>query len=230
MALTGVVGTALLLVAAYPRTDVAATAAAESQQPEPTRPARTTQPPTLSPTPSRTEALPMPTKGSGRFDVAIGHTRQVGRSQNVVAYRVEVETNVPVSADSFAKNVDSTLGDRRGWTKSGRYSFERNPEAKLRIVLATPQTVDQLCAPLQTRGEVSCRNGNVVAINALRWAEGAKSYAHDLAGYRIYVINHEVGHSLGFSHATCPIKGAKAPVMLQQTLGLQGCKRNPWPQ
>jgi hypothetical protein len=142
---------------------------------------------------------------------------------------VEVEVDLPVTTDQFARDVDRTLGDRRGWTKEGEHSFQRTENGTLRIVLATPETTDRLCAPLKTDGEVSCRNGNVIAVNALRWARGAKSYRQDLSSYRTYLINHEVGHSLGLLHAVCPLPAAKAPIMLQQSLGLDGCKANPWP-
>ena len=101
--------------------------------------------------------------------------------------------------------------------------------ADLRIVLATPETADQLCAPLDTGGPLSCRNGEDVVVNAWRWQFGADSYPGDLTGYRRYVVNHETGHALGYPHVSCPGSGQMAPVMLQQTKGLEGCEPNPWP-
>lgn len=195
-------------------------------RPKPTPAPTTTSTPT--PTPAPVPPVKVPTRGSGIFDLAAGSTQRVG-SGRLVTYRVEVEEDLPVRSAEFARAVDATLTDRRGWTATGSYAFQRTGTAELRVVLATPSTTDRLCAPLQTQGEVSCRNGNNVVINARRWTDGAGSYKGELAKYRQYVINHEVGHSLGLGHAPCPQPGAKAPVMLQQTLGLQGCEANPWP-
>lgn len=171
----------------------------------------------------------IPAVGSEKFSVASGESSRKGRAGNLIRYRVEVEVDLPFAVVDFARDVDRILSDHRSWTKTGLHSFQRRNSGSLRIVLATAKTTDRLCAPLQTRGEFSCQNGNVVAINALRWARGARAYGQDIQGYRTYVVNHEVGHSLGLPHAQCPGPAAKAPVMLQQTLGLDGCEANPWP-
>ena len=47
--------------------------------------------------------------------------------------------------------------------------------------------------------------------------------------YRHLVVNHETGHWLGLGHASCPRRGSKAPVMMQQSKGTGGCRLNPWP-
>ena len=165
---------------------------------------------------------------TGRFQAVEGRGERAGQAGEVVEYRVEVEDGLGVEADVFADEVEATLADPRGWTKDGRFSFRRDAGASLRVVLASPGTTDELCAPLQTRGEVSCRNGDDVVINAVRWTEGV-AYYDDLATYRQYVVNHEVGHLLGMHHLRCPAEGAVAPVMEQQSGTLRGCQANPWP-
>lgn len=218
----------------------AANALTQQQDPRPGPPKAISSPPSTGADDTRprassavrnkpaTASAAVPTRGSGSFTAADGKGRRAGSGGRQVDYRVEVEGGLGVDAADFAAAVEETLADERGWTKGGGLAFRRTRGAALRIVLASPATTDRLCAPLQTRGKVSCRNGNDVVINALRWRKGVPFY-DDLGAYRDYVVNHEVGHALGFGHQPCPAPGRPAPVMLQQTLGLQGCAANPWP-
>jgi hypothetical protein len=143
-----------------------------------------------------------------------------------------VEEGVPIDPAELAAAVDATLADPRGWTAPGDVSLQRvgpGDDPSFRVRLATPPTVDAHCLPLDTDGIYSCRQGSDVMINLKRWVQGAVESHLSLADYRHYVISHEVGHALGHHHEGCPSPGAVAPVMMQQTKGLNGCSPNPWP-
>jgi hypothetical protein len=146
-----------------------------------------------------------------------------------VRVRVEVEKGLPVDGAVFADAVMSTLNDARGWGADGSLSFARvEGRADLRVVLASPDEVDALCAPLQTEGTVSCGRRGRAVVNFARWARATEDFP-DRVAYRQYVVNHEVGHLLGHPHERCPGAGRRAPVMQQQTLAVAPCTPNPWP-
>ncbi len=186
--------------------------------------------------PTVTVPIPVPQRGAGTTRVLSVPGQDSERSGRVVRYAVEVEDGAGVDEAEFARSVRDVLTDRRGWEPQDGVHFvnvdpsgaAQGASVSARIILATPDTVDRLCAPLQTEGQVSCRNGDRVVLNAIRWTQGVDSYVDDLANYRIYMINHEVGHAIGHGHQLCPGAGQAAPVMLQQTLGLQGCTKYPW--
>ncbi|WP_179519698.1 DUF3152 domain-containing protein [Nocardioides perillae] len=170
----------------------------------------------------------VPERASGRFVAAAARGVRPVAGESFT-YRVEVELGLGVTPAQLARQVDAILLDRRGWGDTRDIAMRRTGgHADLRIVLASPATTDELCLPLDTGGRLSCRNGDTVALNAWRWANGAPAYT-DLGRYRTYLVNHEVGHALGEGHASCPGPGRLAPVMLQQTKGLQGCAAHPWP-
>lgn len=174
----------------------------------------------------------VPRRLSGRLEIADGSAPAPGPGP-VRTVRVEVEQGLPIDVDLFARFVMDTLNDPRGWGADGSVSFARTDgEADIRVLVGSPATVDRLCAPLATNGRWSCGRYGHAAINADRWVDGARAFlaaGGDITTYRQYLVNHEVGHLLGAQHTGCPETGATAPIMLQQSLGLDGCEPNGWP-
>ena len=213
--------------------------------PAPTTAVATTEPtaPTSEPTTSTssTTAAPSPTtrtrptyRSTGQYRSVVQDSPVRGRATGqLVTYRVEVEQGSGVSPRKFAQAVDTTLRHRRGWTAGGHWRFQRvttgAPDVTIRV--ATPDTVDKHCeaAGASTRGYSSCRAGGYIMLNLDRWELGVP-HVKSLSAYRHYLINHEMGHALGKGHERCPRKGKPAPVMVQQTHGLQGCTANAWPR
>lgn len=187
-----------------------------------------------APRPATAERKPSPKR---RPDNPTGHLRVVrGRStrpqgKRVVRFMVEVEGGLRIARAEFAGLVTRVLNARRGWG-AGEIGFRRvgRPPARFRVALTSPGTTDRMCAPLDTQGIYSCHQDGRAILNAFRWRRGAKSYRGKLDRYRIYLVNHEVGHALGHSaHRPCPAAGARAPLMMQQTKGVGPCRANPWP-
>ncbi|MFJ6195816.1 DUF3152 domain-containing protein [Micromonospora sp. NPDC092111] len=177
---------------------------------------------------------PYPSSGPGRFTAADGRSPVYGLDGPLRRYRIEVEQDAGQDVDAFAAAVDGTLADPNGWTRSGELRIQRVPEvaaADFTIYLATPATSERMCAEggLSTEGYTSCRLPGQVIINLARWMDAVPDYGAPLAVYRTYVVNHEVGHELGEEHQSCPGPGELAPVMQQQTYGLDGCVANAWP-
>ena len=190
------------------------------------RPRRTpSRTPSPTPTPRATRT-PAALPATGRLVMAPGNSAVHGTGY-VRRFTVEVEAGLPYAPASFAASVERVLFDRRGW--GGAFQRVSSGSVAFRIVLASPATTDRLCRPLDTGGIFSCYQNGRVVLNAARWQRGATSYAGDLASYRIYMVNHEVGHALGRGHRYDCGPGGLAPVMIQQTKGLRGCARNPWP-
>ncbi len=148
-----------------------------------------------------------------------------------INFSLSVESNLPIDINCLSNFIISILNDKRGWkTVVGKeFQIVNYYDADFHIFLANPNTVDEMCFPLQTNGIYSCRNGNQVIYNYFRWLSGAKDFGIDIATYRLYLINHEVGHMLGWGHTNCPSQNALAPLMMQQSKSTDGCIPNGWP-
>lgn len=164
------------------------------------------------------------------FDRVAGEGPRVGEGRTLT-YSVDVERALRLDPARVTAEVDAALADPRGWIRSGRVAFRRVQRgAQMRVVLARPATTDRLCAPIATLGRWSCNQGTRVVLNGARWRGAVGHWRGGRASYRRMLVNHEVGHRLGLGHAGCPAPGARAPVMLQQSIGLQGCRPGPWPR
>jgi hypothetical protein len=173
------------------------------------------------------------TVGAGTFQFATDDGPVVGSAGPVLTYRVAVEDGLGVPVEQFAAAVEAILGDPRSWTAGGTLRLARvSGSADFAIYLASPVRSEAMCREdgLETGQFTNCRltDGRVV-INSARWLTGVTDYGAPLAEYRAYVVNHEVGHQLGYGHELCPGAGQPAPVMQQQTLGLAGCTPYGWP-
>ena len=173
--------------------------------------------------------------------VALGGTGAVGDSplavaasaadppQQVFTYSVATRGSVAADFEHFARHVDWSLTDIRGWSLHHDVRFDQvSSGGDFTIYLASPAAVDAAAPGCSARW--SCRVGNDVYINDERWRNATATYANrSLDDYQHYVVNHEVGHWLELGHWSCPGRGQPAPVMQQQSISLDGCASNVWP-
>jgi hypothetical protein len=177
------------------------------------------------------------TRGDGTFSVVPGSSAVIGAGA-LRRFTVEVENGVTgVDRAAFGRTVVSALSDPRSWRAAGDVALQRvsSGAVDFRVSLSSSMTVRDLCGyslPVET----SCYDGGQqrVVLNVGRWVRGAKLFSSDLATYRSYAVNHEVGHALGHNHSHVCLPGGLAPVMMQQTIGGrtasgQLCRANPWP-
>ena len=153
------------------------------------------------------------------------------KDENMMNFSLKIESSIPIGPDCMAKLIASILNDSRGWKNITEKEFLLVSEeaADFTFIFSSPDKTDELCAPLETNGIYSCRNEEEIIINYFRWRNGALDFGNDMKTYRLYLINHETGHILGWGHTGCPKEGALAPVMMQQSKTTGGCMAYGWP-
>ena len=203
---------------------------------------------------------PYTQQGEGTWHIVPGTSPQVGEGTlKVFSYAVEVEDGIdttPYGGDEgFARMVTETLANPKSWTHSTQFAFRRvdSGTPDFRVSLTSPMTTREGCG-YEIQIETSCYNPafgqppeSRVLINEARWVRGAVPFQGDIGSYRQYLINHEVGHAIGYRrHEACPEEGALAPIMMQQTFTTSNndaakldpdtvkgnglvCRFNPWP-
>ena len=153
------------------------------------------------------------------------------RDESLINFALKIEPSIPIGPDCMGKLITSILNDPRGWNNITEKEFllVSEEDADFTFIFSSPDKTDELCAPLETNGIYSCRNEEEIIINYFRWENGAIDFGNDMRTYRLYLINHETGHILGWGHTGCPKDGALAPVMMQQSKTTDGCTPYGWP-
>lgn len=176
-----------------------------------------------------------PERGDATYSVVPGTSKVIGEG-TLYRYVVEVENGMDFDRNAFADEVQRILSDRRSWT-AGDVALQRVDvgDADFRVTLTSSLTIRDECG-YTLKAETSCYSSlnSRTFINVARWVRGAIAFGDDLETYRRYVVNHEVGHALGYHHMSCPKDGSLAPLMMEQTLGtftegVGSCKPNGWP-
>ncbi len=155
--------------------------------------------------------------------------RHLHDARRTVTYSV-VSDGATIPLRGFMDQVAETYADARGWRK-GAVAFRRVATGgSFTVVLARADRVPSYSSACSST--YSCRVGRYVIINQDRWVGTTQAWRNagqSLRNYRHMVVNHETGHWFGKGHPTCGGRGQLAPVMQQQSKGLQGCRPNPWP-
>ena len=210
---------------------------------------------------------PFTEAGEKTWHVVPGTEPQVGAgTAKVFSYTVEVEDGIDTTGyggdEGFARMVSQTLSNPKSWIHNPQFGFVRVDESApgkpdFRVSLTSPMTVREGCG-YEIELEASCYNPAYfpvsggepeqrVFLNEARWVRGAMPFQGDVGSYRQYLINHEVGHAIGYQHhEPCDQNGGLAPVMMQQTFSTADndaakfdpdwvhadgkvCRFNPWP-
>ena len=153
------------------------------------------------------------------------------RDEQKLNYAVKIEPSLGLDPLCIKNLLFLILNNDTGWINVTEIQFQLTSveESDFVYIFASPEKTDELCAPIETNSIYSCRKEQNIVLNFFRWQNGAVDFKNDMETYRIYLINHETGHILGWGHVGCPKEGAIAPVMMQQSKGTDGCIPYGWP-
>lgn len=134
----------------------------------------------------------------------------------------------------YAGLISDILCDVRGWRQYGHlFTWSSSPDFVIKFA-SSEYIRERFGSGLSLYHPAS----RTIFINELNWNGGSQMSIENgmtLDDYRVYLVNHEVGHALGYGHVQqCPtyLKGNPGPVMMQMSRGLDWispCKPNSWP-
>ncbi|HEY6736338.1 MAG TPA: DUF3152 domain-containing protein [Candidatus Saccharimonadia bacterium] len=145
-----------------------------------------------------------------------------------VVQRLAVQYSYCVKAPSAAETsqlaavAEQALTASGGWSLGEQVRFVRqSSDCNVRIRLADAAYLKSLAAGCAD--QATCRVGNEVALLEQNWQQGTSTWKAGLTAYQVEMINHEIGHVLGFDHPGCLADSVK-PTLSSQSITLQsGC-------
>ena len=154
------------------------------------------------------------------------------------------------TTDKQMKIVKNCMYDRRGWKSRGYRFVPARGTADITFYFMKPTHMDSMFGHHERLRGLSVTattpNGTSdVYFHLGNWNRppaAFKSSSHRRTRYRMYLVNHEIGHALGFNHVTADTVAQHAakqrrstqptpscPIMLQQSkMTLPLCRNNPY--
>jgi hypothetical protein len=156
----------------------------------------------------------------------------------MLTYSLIIDKTLNMKKKYILDKLDFVLSNKKGWKKLG-YKFKYIDDIKdidILIYISPNDYIDNVCG-FDKEYKLSCAvtqsnkpNKGIIYLNVDNWRNGSKLSKLCLQDYRNYMVNHEIGHILGRDHLFAKdYKNKLAPVMIQQTKGIENCIPNCWP-
>jgi hypothetical protein len=138
------------------------------------------------------------------------------------SYSYCIEASSEQEAAAVGARAEAVFGDGAGWGMGGRLSWLRvsaGCNVTVKLVKANDMSrVDENC-----KGQSTCQVGNTIALSVSAWGTAPATWQGGLDGYRGEMINHEIGHWLGFEHSSCKATPGTEPILQSPTVVIGGC-------
>ena len=143
-------------------------------------------------------------------------------SSTPATYRYCIAASDNDNRTALSATAQTALADPAGWALGGQVVFIRqDADCHLHIRIGDADYLKSLSVMCDQ--QTTCRVGNEIGLLAAAWQQPSDTWKSGIAAYRTELINHEIGHVLGFDHPGCLPDSIKPTLTTQSiTLG-SGC-------
>jgi hypothetical protein len=153
-----------------------------------------------------------------------GNPTLAGLTPSVATMVYCVRSDTPADADSLSQTAGGVLSSPTGWSLGGHLKWVLG-EKDCNINLSISSVAEMSRLSANCVGLASCQSSSVLAFSSDSWRSTPKAWTGSLATYRGELVNHEVGHWLGFDHGSCSQPTSK-PVLGVPAVVIPGCSPN----